>query len=94
MALPVGDRVAYEYPSQAAAAAGVPVASIVAAVQTGKLVTRQAGASRVILRADLERYVASLPATPKSSTLSGDIRKTAGYAQGRAIALKHLGKKA
>jgi hypothetical protein len=93
MTLPTRDRVAFSYPEQAAAAAGVPIASIVAAVQSGSLVTRQAGASKVILRADLERYVASLPATPKSS-LPQNIRKTAGYAQGRALAVKLQGKKA
>ncbi len=93
MSLPVGDRVAFVYPDQTAAAAGVPIASIVGAVQAGKLITRQAGASRVILRADLERYVANLPTTKAPPPKKTPEQEAAARARGRAIAERAMGKR-
>jgi hypothetical protein len=93
MSLPIGDRVAFVYPDQAAAAAGVPITTIVAAVKAGKLITRQAGASKVILRGDLEKFVATLPTARKDPPKPTEAEKKAAYERGRARALRAMGQR-
>jgi hypothetical protein len=90
MTLPAGDRVAFQYPQQAAEAIGAPVNLIVAAVNDGRLTTHIAGANKIVLREDLARFAASLPAPPKAAPPVDmrDARKTRAYAEGRAYALK------
>ncbi len=93
MALPAGDRVAYAFPEQAAEAAGVSVHSIISAVRDGRLAARQAGASKVILRADLEKFAATLPAARKDTPRPSAAEVEAAKARGRAIVERHLGKR-
>jgi hypothetical protein len=86
-------RVAYS-PSQAAAASGIPVDQIVAAAMSGSLRSHVAGGNVVILRADLESFIARLPSLPAvtAEAREADARAAAAaaYARGKAIATKAL----
>lgn len=84
MSLPTGDRIAFTV-QQAAEAANLPLLLVAEAVADGRLTAHQAGPHRVILRADLERFIASLP----RAQAGGSASATADHGWGDIVAAEN-----